>query len=142
LGLHFSLKSWASTLFLFIMSPFVLSCSNNAYVRLTSLYILQFYSYMKFETVYARFFSCYLFVVWKLNHIPFNVTSSWLHSYQTWPGSIGQPGTRGLDRVCFIQKSSLHLARRKPFYLPGQLETRIIRQNPIEIWFFSNMFFP
>ena len=37
------------------MPPFILSCSNNAYVRLISLYILQFDSYTKFETVYASF---------------------------------------------------------------------------------------
>ena len=37
------------------MPPFVLSCSNNVYVRLISLYILQFDFYMKFETVYASF---------------------------------------------------------------------------------------
>ena len=37
------------------MPPFVLSCSNNVYVRLISLYILQFDSYMKFEIVYASF---------------------------------------------------------------------------------------
>jgi hypothetical protein len=62
LRVHFSPKNWASIFFLFIMPHFVLSCSNNAYVRLMSLYILQFDSYMKFETVWERF----LYVIYLL----------------------------------------------------------------------------
>ena len=72
LRLYFSPKSQKLNfhiLFVYYATFFILYCSNNIYIKLMSLYILQFHSYMKFEIFYIysymplfKFFGCYLSV--------------------------------------------------------------------------------
>jgi len=79
-----------------------------------------------------------------LQNIFIQITLSLLKTIVIKPGPVGQPGTRGLNRVYFIHNPGQQLARRKPFDLLGQLGTwiRVDQAKPGEdLFYFLNVRF-